>query len=568
MPFDMASYSQSTVEMNITSYKPNQRASRLQSSSVNSSSSIVKHDPSDSNTHHAGSAPVPSSSTSRPSSSSLRPPSPKPFTYDLTRKGKTWGKLTLLGDPALSRSNAAFVEPASQIFERPGAQTTGKRASQAEEGATVRGEVQLNLDTPETIHSVKVTVRGQISIGASAPFTFLDISTTPWSREMGDPRGEGSHGSSAFKLHGTHTWPFAIPLPRAVTLPVGSPPRERRYALPANFWERHEPVRVRYYVILQVGRGRWRGDLRLPVEFTYVPFCTPPPLSPGRQLAYEGKQPIPPPPPDAGMEGWHMAKSVAVIGLVGEGRHEVELTCCLSLAKPVRVDLPSYLSTFRYTCRPFIIRVDLSSAGSLPLASSLTMRRSTSFSKLTFTQLAYTRGSVLPLALTFESHDTAALDLLSAPTAPVVRLRRRLRYKADIGKVDEGDDYEGEGGGGRLSNGRGIARQISNTTPWTESTTVYDLASWWPREGAPQHTYRRCLDGEIHLKEDLKPTTNFAHWRVEYEVVLFPFDIPSFVGRDREPLVVQPVEIATAYGSGPSPRAVTAPVFEFAGAGV
>ena len=54
-----------------------------------------------------------------------------------------------------------------------------------------------------------------------------------------------------------------------------------------------------------------------------------------------------------------------------------------------------------------------------------------------------------------------------------------------------------------------------NTTPWTESTTVYDLASWWPREGAPQHTYRRCLDGEIHLKEDLKPTTEFAHWRVE-----------------------------------------------------
>ncbi|KAL1719342.1 hypothetical protein EV715DRAFT_272750 [Schizophyllum commune] len=543
MPFDMPSYSQSTDQMDITSYKHNQRASRLQSTSVNSSSSIVKHDPSDSNTHHAGSAPVPSSSTSRPSSSSLRPPSPKPFTYDLTRKGKTWGKLTLFGDPALSRSNAAFVEPASQIFERPGAQTSGKRASQAEEGATVRGEVQLNLDTPETIYSVRVTVRGQISIGASAPFTFLDVSITPWSREMGDPRGEGLSSSSAFKLHGTHTWPFAIPLPRAVTLPVGSPPRERRYALPANFWERHEPVRVRYYVILQVGRGRWRADLRLPVEFTYVPFCTPPAGSPTRQLAYEKR--YPPPPPDADMEGWHMAKSVAVSGLMGAGRHEVEVTCCLSLAKPVPVPA----------------------------------------------QLAYTRGSVIPLALTFESHDTAALDLLSAPTAldllsaptaPVARLRRRLRYKADIGKVDEGDDYEGEGGGGRQSDGRGIARQTSgiarqtsgiarqtsNTTPWTESTTVYDLASWWSREGAPQHTYRRCLDGEIHLKEDLKPTTNFAHWRVEYEVVLFPFDIPSFVGRDREPLVVQPVKIATAYGPGPRPRTTTAPVFECAGAGV
>ncbi|KAL1730168.1 hypothetical protein EV714DRAFT_211448 [Schizophyllum commune] len=571
MPFDMPSYSQSTDEMDMTSYKPNQRASRLQSTSVNSSSSIVKHDPSDSNTHHAGSAPVPSSSTSRPSSSSLRPPSPKPFTYDLTRKGKTWGKLTLLGDPALSRSNAAFVEPASQIFERPGAQTTGKRASQAEEGATVRGEVQLNLDNPETIHSVRVTVRGQISIGASAPFTFLDTSTTPWSREMGDPRGEGSQSSFATKLHGTHTWPFAIPLPRAVTLPVGSPPRERRYALPANFWERHEPVRVRYYVILQVGRGRWRAGLRLPVEFTYVPWSVP---SPTRQLAYEKH--TPPPPPDADMDGWHTAKSVVVSGLVGAGRHEVEVICCVSLQSV-------FVFGETCTCRPSVILVDLPPAGSLLSASSLTMRRSTSFSKLTFTQLSYTRGSVLPLALTFESHDTAALtfeshdaaalDLLSAPTAPVVRLRRRLRYKADIGKVDEGDDYEGEGdeyegegGGGRQSDGRSL--HTANTTPWTESTTVYDLASWWPQEGAPQHTYRRCLDGEIHLKEDLKPTTGFAQWRVEYEVVLFPFDIPSFVGRDREPLVVQPLEIATAYGSGPRPHAVTAPVLEFAGAGV
>ncbi|KAL1752990.1 hypothetical protein FB107DRAFT_250429 [Schizophyllum commune] len=494
MPYDMPSCPQSTAGLDITSYKPAQRVSRLHGTTVQPSSSA--HDSFTLSPHHTSTASHSSSSTSHSSS-------PKPFTYDLTRKGKTWGKLTLHGDPALSRSSPALVEPALH--------TKGEGATaRADEGATVRGEVQLNLDNPETLHSVRVTVRGQISIGASAPFTFLDVSTTLWSREMGDPRGEGSQSLSATKLHGIHTWPFAIPLPRAVTLPVGSPPRERQYQLPANFWERHEPVRVRYYVILQVGRGRWRGDLRLPVEFTYVPWSVP---SPTRQLAYEKH--TPPPPPDADMDGWHTAKSVVVSGLVGEGRHEVEVTCCLSLAKPI----------------------------------------------------AYTRGSVIPLALTFESHDAAALDLLSAPTAPVVRLRRRLRYKADIGKVDEGDDYEGEGGSGCQSNGNGRARP-PGTTAWTESTTVYDLASWWPREGAPQHTYRRCLGGEIHLKEDLRPTTNFAHWRVEYEVVLFPFDIPSFVGRDREPPVVQPVEIATAYGPGPRPRVVTAPVFEFAGAWV
>ncbi|KAL1678372.1 hypothetical protein EV122DRAFT_290435 [Schizophyllum commune] len=502
MPYDVPSHSQSTAEMDVTSYKPLPRVSR----------------------HHSFSDSL-SSPTITPSTSTSRPATPKPFTYDLTRKGKTWGKLTLLGDPALSRSNAAFVEPAEEY--------SGESASvQKDEGATVRGEVQLNLDSPEMIHSVKVTARGQLSIGASAPFTFLHVSTMLWSREMGDPRGEGLGAPHPTKLRGTYTWPFAIPLPRAVVLPVGSPPRERRYALPANFWERHEPVRVRYYVILQVGRGTWRGDLRLPVEFTYVPLSAPPPASLARQLAYQEKKHVSP--PEADVEGWHTTRSAVVSGLVGEGRYEAEVTCCVS----------------------FVSR-----------ETSQVSRRMTSTTCLLTpipSQLAYTRGSIIPLALTLESHDAAALDLLSAPTAPVARLRRRLRYKADIGKVDEEDEEEGADSRGQTGRGSRQGRQTTTTTPWTESTTVYDLASWWPREGAQRHTYRRCMDGEIHLKEDLRPSTAFAHWRVEYEVVLFPFDIPSFVGRDKEPLVVQPVEIATAYGPGPRPRAFTAPAYEFA----
>ncbi|KAI5833917.1 hypothetical protein K523DRAFT_231756 [Schizophyllum commune Tattone D] len=487
MPYDVPSHSQSTAEMDVTSYKPVPRVSR----------------------HHSFSDSL-SSPTITPSTSTSRPATPKPFTYDLTRKRKTWGKLTLLGDPALSRSNAAFVEPSLDALEGtavrkaagPAARKADGPTAREGEGATVRGEVALNLESAETVHSVKVTVRGQLSIGASAPFTFLDVSTMLWSREMGDPRGEGFGAPQPTKLRGTYTWPFAIPLPRAVVLPVGSPPRERRYALPANFWERHEPVRVRYHVVLQVGRGTWRGDLRLPVEFTYVPLSAPPPASLARQLAYQEKKHIPP--PEADVEGWHTTRSAVVSGLVGEGRYEAEVTCCVSCQR---------MTSCLFTPTP--------------------------------TQLAYTRGSIIPLALTLESHDAAALDLLSAPTAPVARLRRRLRYKADIGKVDEEDDEQA-------------------TIPWTESTTVYDLASWWSREGAQRHTYRRCMDGEIHLKEDLGPSTAFAHWRVEYEVVLFPFDISSFVGRDKEPLVVQPVEIATAYGPGPRPRAFTAPAYEFA----
>ncbi|TRM58288.1 hypothetical protein BD626DRAFT_186645 [Schizophyllum amplum] len=406
---------------------------------------------------------------------------PKAYTYHIPRKGKTRGALTLFADPNLSKSTPTFVEPDTR-GELDRHAKIG--VAHAEEGATVSGTVSLDLASMKTINSVKVSVYGQLFIGAAAPFTFLDVSATPWTREMGDPRGEAVAGQWNGKLRGTYEWPFAVRLPRAVVLPVGTPPRERTYALPAGFWERHEPVRVRYHVVLHVARGAFRSNIRLPVEIAYAPRSHPPPASAARQLAYKEHRPIPPPDVDA--DGWYTPRSVVTHGTIA-GRREVEVTCSFSIAKP----------------------------------------------------LCYTRGSVIPCTLILEAHDASALDLLSSPTAIVARLRRRLRYKSDIGRALDEDG-------------------------WQESTSVYETASWWPREGAPQHTYRRCMDGEIHLKEDLKPSTSMAHWQIEYEVVLFPFDVLSFASRDASSLLVQPVDIATAYGPGPRPRAFTAPAYEFA----
>ncbi|TRM56673.1 hypothetical protein BD626DRAFT_587151 [Schizophyllum amplum] len=395
------------------------------------------------------------------------PQGPKAYTYHMTRRGKTWGTLTLLADPNLSKSTPTFVEPDTQAEESvTRAEFHGHaKGGGTREGAMVSGMVSLNLQSTETIHSVRVTVQGQLSIGAAAPFTFLDVFATPWTREMGDPRGEAVAGQWNGKLRGTYEWPFAVRLPRAVVLPVGTPPRERNYALPAGFWERHEPVRVRYHVVLHVARGAFKSNIRLPVEIAYAPLSHPPPASSARQLAYKEHHSIPP--PDVDPDGWHTPRSVVTRGAIA-GQREVEVTCSFSIAQP----------------------------------------------------LCYTRGSVIPCALILEAHDASALDLLSSPTAIVARLRRRLRYKSDIGRALDEDG-------------------------WQESTSVYETASWWPREGAPQHTYRRCMDGEIHLKEDLKPSTSLAHWQIEYEVVLFPFDVLSFASRDAGPLLVQPVEIAT-----------------------
>lgn len=98
--------------------------------------------------------------------------------------------------------------------------------------------------------------------------------------------------------------------------------------------------------------------------------------------------------------------------------------------------------------------------------------------------------------MTIETEDLQALDLLSSPKAMVVRLRRCVKYHADTGKAVD-------------------------SFAWKDEISHYDLATWWPADEAAGtlNTTRRHLQGELHLKADLKPSSAIAHFRVEVSSV-------------------------------------------------
>ncbi|KAF8127744.1 hypothetical protein K438DRAFT_926033 [Mycena galopus ATCC 62051] len=146
--------------------------------------------------------------------------------------------------------------------------------------------------------------------------------------------------------------------------------------------------------------------------------------------------------------------------------------------------------------------------------------------------LSYTRSASIPCALTIETNDRQALDLLSAPSASIVYLERAF--------------YEG-------------------TEVFRNTVEPCGQAVLWPStEGAPEEsTHRRHLIGEIHLKANLQPSSAVFGFQVEYAVVVFPFQAATFKPlADNSPLLRQIVEITTRYAAGPRPKTYSPPTYE------
>ncbi|KDR70203.1 hypothetical protein GALMADRAFT_76281 [Galerina marginata CBS 339.88] len=147
-------------------------------------------------------------------------------------------------------------------------------------------------------------------------------------------------------------------------------------------------------------------------------------------------------------------------------------------------------------------------------------------------QLSYTRGSVIPLVMTLESDDSQLLDLLSSPEAISVRTRRHI--SAHHGKP----------------HGERPLHSVDHS----------QRAVWW-RQTDDQTDRLRVLQGEIHLRPDIVPTSAMGDFSVNYNVVLFPFDVPSFKIKAEDlhdhSLLQQPINIVTAFASGPRPRMST-----------
>lgn len=130
------------------------------------------------------------------------------------------------------------------------------------------------------------------------------------------------------------------------------------------------------------------------------------------------------------------------------------------------------------------------------------------------TQLSYTRGTVIPLHLTVRSSDTHALDLLSSPTAPVVRLRRVTRNHYDDGGPGITDASAGKE--------HKLADLKSLPTPMFQDLVGYvNSATWWSTPSSSDDAGTRTLQGEVHLPPNLRSNVYLGLFR--YFVSLLPF---------------------------------------------
>ncbi|KAH8102043.1 hypothetical protein BXZ70DRAFT_999481 [Cristinia sonorae] len=271
---------------------------------------------------------------------------------------------------------------------------------------------------------------------------------------------------------------------------AGSSGSNETFRVPPSFSERMTRVHIQYQLIAVIRRGKFRIDNQLSTVFSFTPFIHPAPFTEARQEAYRHGHPIPG--PDQDPEGWESLTSVDVGGTVFSTR-AVDAKCRLSLAKP----------------------------------------------------LSYTRGTVIPCSLCIECSDAQALDLLSMPQAIDIRLLRHISkvttevVSKSTGKSKYAVDFEQ------------TAQEIRSAVWWLS----YD------------DSYRRVLCGEIHLPKDLKPNCRIGkfdlHVRsipsdcsLSYTVEMFPMKAIAFSSHETTAaaLLVQPVEIVTAYSAGPRPR--------------
>ncbi|KAJ7212926.1 hypothetical protein GGX14DRAFT_519162 [Mycena pura] len=358
------------------------------------------------------------------------------------------------------------------------------------EGSSIVGSVELALQSAEAIQAVSVLVKGELRpiAPAAVPVLFLELKHVLWSAAEGDPRSPGTSSKiSGGKLKGDYNWPFSIALPTSVCKDG------KTFQLPHTFLDRIAGFSMRYTAELRIIRGKLRPDDKVLCIFAYFSMRQPGPPSALRrvhiftasaqfspshsfQLAYQENSPLLG--PEADPEGWH-TEALPVQGTIFSSRM-INAKCKFSLATP----------------------------------------------------LSFTRSTSIPCAMTIESNDKQALDLLSSPTACIVYLERVIQ-----------DNAEG----------------------YRSPIEPCGQAVFWPStEGDPaESSSRRHLMGEIHLRANLQPSSAMLGFAIEYAVVVFPFQAAGYKPLDtQKPLSRQVVEIVTRYAPGPRQKTYSPPAYE------
>ncbi|KAI0767593.1 hypothetical protein C8Q74DRAFT_1203955 [Fomes fomentarius] len=362
------------------------------------------------------------------------------------------------------------------------------------EGKAITGSVTLHREKEDSIRSISVQVIGQMTSSVTEVLDFVQISETLW--DASSP----SSSCSPSKLVGRHSWPFSLTLPTHCQL-KSSNGQEQSYRLPNSFSERMARVHIQYQVLVTVHRSRFRVDSKLGTVIGYSPLIRPDAPSMARQLAYLENTPLPG--PDSDPDGWKCLPPLPIHGSVFSTR-SVDALCTVC----------------------------------------------------TESSLCYTRGSVIPCVITIETKDPQALDLLSGPQTPVVRLLRQIAT---------GEASLNPSGSKRLP-----------SLEYEHGVQELATAVWWP--DSSRHPHRRTLHGEIHLPAGLKPTCRLGKFELavsalllyyaraifEYAVVVYPPKAVAFQPEGGGNIVLQrePVVIGTAHAPGPRPRVYSPPGYD------
>ncbi|KAJ3757691.1 hypothetical protein EV360DRAFT_45536 [Lentinula raphanica] len=205
------------------------------------------------------------------------------------------------------------------------------------EGDTVSGRVELDLDRPEKVKGITVTMQGGTTSVGQEEIVFLDTTQTIWSPDS-------KQGKSGEKLQGKHALPFKLVLPKEVTMSL-SKNKQADFRLPPNFSERASPSYIDYKLIVTVRRGLFLANIVLSHNFAYVPLTIPPPPSMLRQMAYRSGTGLIG--PDRDRDGWKVfgpAKMAGTLFNVRKAEVDCELAIATPLAFPVRSPIPMFLT--------------------------------------------------------------------------------------------------------------------------------------------------------------------------------------------------------------------------------
>ncbi len=89
--------------------------------------------------------------------------------------------------------------------------------------------------------------------------------------------------------------------------------------------------------------------------------------------------------------------------------------------------------------------------------------------------------------------DLQALDLLSGPSAIVVRLHRHVAMTSDS---------------------LGAGSKLAPTMEYHDQSSTVQAAAWWPSAYSSATATKRTLDGEIHLPRALVPSCELGNFKV------------------------------------------------------